>query len=99
MTADAIQSLLDRIEIEKLAVLFGKGNDLSSSYFDLCLTDDVEVVYPFGQWAGLEEQKRRRDSSIGLTFKFTQTFLSNTIIEIDGDSATAQYQVFAAHSP
>lgn len=95
--ADAAQMLLDRIEIEKLAFLYGRGNDMSSSYFDQCMTDDVEVIYPFGQWKGLEEHKRQRDATIGIAFTFTQHLLTNALIDIDGDTAKAQYYVYAAH--
>jgi hypothetical protein len=97
MTINAAQLIVDRIEIEKLAFLFVRGNDIDASFFDQCLTKDVEVIYPFGEWKGLEEQKRHRDGSIGKTFAFTQSFLTNPIIDIDGDVAKAEYQVFAAH--
>ena len=97
MTTNAAQIIVDRIEIEKLAFLFARGNDVDSSFFDQCLTEDVEVIYPFGEWKGLEEQKRHRDSSIGKVFAYTQTFLTNAIIDIDGDVARAQYHVLAAH--
>jgi hypothetical protein len=98
MTTDAVQTLLDRIEIEKLAVLCGRGIDIDSSYFDRCMTEDVEVIYPFGQWTGLEAYKRARDATIGATFAFTQHLLTNPIIDIDGDTAKAQYSVFAAQA-
>ena len=98
MTIDAVQTLLDRIEIEKLGFLCARGIDTDAAYFDQCMTEDVEVVYPFGQWSGRAAYKRARDETIGATFAFTQHLLTNAIIDIDGDTARAQYYVFAAQA-
>ena len=87
----------DHAEIERLAFLYGRGNDISASFFDQCMCEDVEVVYPFGSWSGLETHKRMRDSTIGVAFAYTQHYLTNPLIEVNGATAKAQYYVFAAH--
>jgi hypothetical protein len=92
-----VQWLRDRIEIEQLAFLFAKGNDLNADYYAQCMLDDVEVEYPFGKWKGLATQKRIRDGTIGVCFTFTQHDISNPTIEINGDAGRAQYNVFASH--
>lgn len=94
---DTAQWLRDRVEIEHLVYLYGRGNDVDVRYFDQCMTDDVEVEYPFGKWKGLEEHKRMHQATIPVTFTFTQHFLVNPVIEIDGNTATGHYNVFAAH--
>jgi len=89
--------LRDRIEIERLVYLYGRGNDVDVAFFDQCMIDEVEVEYPFGKWKGLDAHKRMHQATIPVAFTFTQHYLSNPIIEIDGDTATGHYNVFAAH--
>lgn len=93
----AVQWLRDRTEIEKLAFLYAKGNDIDAKYYEQCMCDDVEVVYPFGTWTGLEEHKRTRDATIGVAFTFTQHVISNAIIDVNGDTGRGEYYVYAIH--
>jgi hypothetical protein len=86
----------DRAEIERLASLVAWGNDVDPEYYDQCMCDDVEIVYSFAEWRGLEEHKRRCREYRSV-FTFTQHLLANPLIEVDGDSATAKYYVFASH--
>jgi SnoaL-like domain len=97
MSEKDTQWLRDRVEIEKLAFLYAKGNDKSADYYDQCMCDDVEIVYSFGSWKGLAEHKQIRDDTIGVAFTFTQHVITNAIIDIDGDKAKGQYYVYAAH--
>jgi hypothetical protein len=94
---DAARSLQDRIDVERLAILYGKGNDRGGRYFDQCLCDDVQVEYSFGKWTGREEHKRVHAATIPVIFTFTQHLITNADIEIHGDTATGEYLVTAAH--
>src|SRR5579862_7272737 len=89
----SVQLLSDRAEIERLAYILARGNDIDINAYDDCMCDDIEVIYSFGQWRGLEEHKRRCREMQSL-FTFTQHVLTNPLIDVDGDTATAKYYVF-----
>src|ERR1700678_4231403 len=55
----SVQLLCDRSEIERLAYILARGNDIDKNAFDDCMCDDVEVIYSFGRWHGVEEHKKR----------------------------------------
>jgi hypothetical protein len=87
----------DRVEIERLASLVAWGNDVDPNYYDQCMCEDVEISYGFGQWRGVAEHKRRRKEYYEAYFTFTQHVLVNPLIDVNGDTATAKYYVFASH--
>jgi len=92
------RSLRDRIEIERLVFLYGRALDGreegDENLFDACM---LEVEYPFGTWKGVAEHKRIHRATIRVLFTMTQHVISNPLIEIRGDTASAQYYVHAAH--
>lgn len=92
----SVQLLCDRADIERLAYVLARGNDIDNDAYDECMCDDVEVIYSFGQWRGVNEHKRRC-REMGSLFTFTQHVLTNPLIDVHGDTATARYYVFAAH--
>ena len=97
----------DRAEIESLMHLFARGNDIDSSYYEQCMTDDVEVDYGADvmKFQGLAQLKSIRDEMWTYDparperfgFLFTQHLIGNALIEIDGDTARAQYYALATH--
>jgi hypothetical protein len=93
--------LLDCEDIKRLAYLYGRGIDARQvedySLFDQCLLPDVEIVYEFGTWKGLEEHKKITAANMLRVFTFTHHLITNPLISIKGDRATASYRCTAAH--
>jgi hypothetical protein len=97
----------DRAEIESLMHLYARGNDLDSKYYAMCLTDDVEVDYgdDVMKFRGLAQLQAIRDEMWTYDpdrperfgFLFTQHMIANALIEIEGDTARAQYYALATH--
>jgi hypothetical protein len=79
-----------------LGAILVRGNDLDPEQFGKCMSDDVEIIYAFGSWRGVDEHKRRC-KEMKSVFTFTQHVLTNPIIEVNGDKATASWYVFASH--
>ena len=69
----------------------------SADDFDALMTDEVEVLYGFGQWRGRELHKRIFLATIPMVFTATQHAITNALIEIDGMTAEAEYDVLATH--
>lgn len=92
----------DHEAIRELAYLYGRGVDARTAgeqaVFDHCLTEDVVVDYgEFGAWEGLETHKRMMAEKAMTVFTFTHHIITNDLIEVSGDTATASYRVTAAH--
>jgi hypothetical protein len=97
-----IARVYDQAAIERLAYLYGRGVDARDAaghdtYFDQCLLPDVEMVYEFGTWQGRDEHKRITAENMWKVFTFTHHLITNGIVDIDGDTATASYRCTAAH--
>jgi hypothetical protein len=99
----SLRWLRDRVEIEETSRRFGRAADSRddeerNALLDSCMTDDVEVQYPWGTWHGREEEKRKLATGISALFRVTRHMLTNALIEIDGDRATAEYYVTSPHA-
>jgi len=97
---DSLQWLVDRAQIEQVGILYGRANDDRDETQPLwteCLAEDVVVEYPFGSWQGRETHRKIHRAGILDVFRKTQHGLTNAIIEITGDTATAEYLVHTAH--
>jgi hypothetical protein len=89
-------------EIERLAYLYGRGLDARSEadsrrYLSLCLAEEVEIVYSFGAWTGLERTIANTLSNMLRVFTFTQHMVSGGLIDVAGETAQASFRCLAAH--
>jgi hypothetical protein len=86
--------------IAQLGYMYGRGADTIGEYghryFDASLLPDVEVIYDFGSWRGLDEHKRMI-GNLQAAFAFTHHALTSPLIDIDGDVATSEFKVVAGH--
>lgn len=99
-TQESLQWLIDRAEVEQVGILYGRANDdrdEKQPLWDQCLAEDVVIEYPFGSWQGRNTHKRVHRAGILEVFEKTQHGLTNPVIHVDGDSATAEYLVHTAH--
>src|SRR5690606_30669177 len=71
--------------------------DKSQPLWNLCLTDDVAVEYPFGSWHGLEKHKEHHSEKLLSTFKSTRHALINPVTTIHGNLAHVESYIFAVH--
>jgi hypothetical protein len=98
---DPNRLLADRIGIERAAYLYGRALDSRDAegqkLFKQCMLPDVEVEYFFGKWQGVEEHMKIHRATVQQNFTMTQHMLSNPLIEISGDTATAEWYVHAVH--
>lgn len=90
----------DYFEIATLGYLYGRGSDTRGpeghAFFDKSLLEDVEVSYSFGNWTGLATHKKMIEK-LQSAFSFTHHSVASPLIEIDGDEATGEFKVVAAH--
>jgi SnoaL-like domain len=84
--------------------LFARGHDVDPRYYEKCVADDVEIDYgealTFQGLAALRQVRKDNwadASNPDGRFKFTQHLISNTLVEIDGDTARSQCYVQASH--
>jgi hypothetical protein len=103
---DGEQWARDRAEIESLMVLFARGHDVDSRYYEMCMAEDVEIDYGENmKFRGVAQLKRMRDEGWSYDparperggFTYTQHVISNALVEIDGDTGRAQYYAYASH--
>jgi SnoaL-like domain len=98
----------DRAEIESLMVLFARGHDVNSRYYERCMADDVEIDYgdyEGGKFRGLAALQSIRDEHWSYDparperggFTFTWHVIANALIEVDGDTGRGEYYVHASH--
>jgi hypothetical protein len=96
-----VKWLKDRAEVESLAYIYGRAVDSRTregyALFDQCMTPDVEVVYEFGTWKGVETQKKVTGDNMLRVFTFTHHIITNPLITITGDTAVGEYRCMAAH--
>lgn len=98
---DELKLLCDQRDIERLAILVGRATDAwnedDGKLWQQCMTDDIEIIYPFGSWRGIEAHKKIHRDTIKKVFTFVQHYITNPLIDVDGDKARAQYYAQAAH--
>ena len=64
---DELAELRDRIEVEEAAIRFGRAADnrlgAAGPQFDACMTEDVEIEYPFRATRGVDAFRDRTPRS------------------------------------
>ena len=89
-----IEELSDRLQIDDLMIRYATGIDTKDwDLFRSCFTADVDADYgPIGHWHGVEEITAFMVDA-HRTMPRTNHMMSNIMVRLDGDTATARTYV------
>ncbi len=96
MSPLSLQELSDRLEIQDLLTRYTVAIDRKDwSLLDRCFTPDAELDYtstPGGQKGAYPEVRKWLEAALS-PFPMTMHFISNSVVEIEGDRAKARTYV------
>ena len=97
-----LQKMLDKQEIQESILRYASGVDMRDwELYRQCFSDEVEV--DFTSWSGGEPSKMPADQWVAAVrstlsgFESTQHTLTNFVIDLRGDEATAVLHMSAQH--
>jgi hypothetical protein len=94
------QALSDHVEIAQLVQRYGKAlDDKNYALLDSVFTPDAVTNYELGELGNRTTyaQMRTLFERFNVVFSFTSHLLSAPLVELDGDTATAETRLIATH--